>query len=390
MKISVKNFILGFSVIVLLNVLSGCSRTALLDYVSDRDTKAFHKMTDSIFAAFDSGDKDGLKNLFSVNARDENPGLENQIEAFFNAYKGPMEIEEIRYSTSGGGHISHGKRRIEFYNSYNIIIKAGGVRYYVRIEMVSQDDFDKNNEGIQTLNIATEEAHNSKYFVYYTSSVHGGDDKPGLYYQDSTEKRDDIQWIEGGPHGYKYYDRKLAADDLLAVVEKDDDFNNFVSVIGEPNCRTVASYYYYELENGFFAVCKVEDEIHDIRPRVEGRVARPDVIVSIYIADEENNLETVWMADDIVKVLDSYHYFFPVDRELSEDFFKSFVLRSNSFSRLNEEIGAPNVDETWYCYYKISDNRYVECHYSGDNIRGFSVVDSEYRLYTIWEETPTD
>lgn len=31
----------------------------------------------------------------------------------------------------------------------------------------------------------------------------------------------------------------------------------------------------------------------------------------------------------------------------------------------------------------ISDNRYVECHYLGDNIEKFSVVDSEDRLYTM-------
>jgi hypothetical protein len=388
MKISVKKFIVGFPVIMLLSALFSCSRADLLNYVSDRDTKAFHEMMDNIFAAFDNGDKEGLKSLFAVSARNENPDLDNQIELFFSVYKGPMEIDEIRYSTSGGERTEYGKRRTELYNSYDIIIKADEVRYYIKVEMISRDDFDKNNEGIQTLNVATEDAHNSEYFVYYWS---GENDKPGLYYQDSTEKRDDIRWIEGRPWSYTRYDRKLTASDLRAVVEKDDSFNNFVSVIGEPNCSwTVYAYYYYELENGFFAVCKVEDKIHDVRPRVDGRVARPDVIVSIYIADEENNLETVWMADDIVKVLGSYHYFLPVDRELSEEFFKSFALRSNSLSRLNEEIGAPNIHETWYSYYKITDGRYVECHYFGDNVDKISVVDSEDRLYTIWEDASTD
>ena len=86
------------------------------------------------------------------------------------------------------------------------------------------------------------------------------------------------------------------------------------------------------------------------------------------------------------KVLGSYHYFSPVERQLSEDIFESFALRSNSFKQLTNEIGLPNIDETWYCYYELSDNRFVECYYHGDNIERFSIVDSEDRLYTIWEK----
>jgi len=364
-------------------------RTRLLDSITSRDENAFKEMIHLVFEAIDENDKEGLKNLFAVNVINDNTNLDNQIETFFEVYHGPMEIEEIKYSASGSEYVEYGKRRTELRNSYDIIIVAGGVRYHIDMSMYSRDDFDKKNEGIHWLNIATEDAYNSKYFVYLGEQ----NSEPDFYYQDSTEKRDDIMWIEGRSWGYTPYDRTLTANDLRAVVEKNDNFQKFTAIIGEPNCSwTVHEHYYYELENGLFAVVKVD---HDLRPKdyysngkiVKLNLYRPNAIAAIYIADEESNLETIWMADDIVKVLGSYHYFSQIERRLSEDIFESFALRSNSFEQLTNEIGLPNIDETWHCYYKLSDNRFVECYYFGDNIERFSIVDSEERLYTIWEKS---
>lgn len=373
---------------ILFSTLVGCSRIELINRMESRDTKYFHEMMNKIFESFDDADSEKLINLFSVNARKANLDLDEQIHSFFEVFNGPTEIEEIDYSTSGGEHIEYGKRRTEMYNAYDIIIKAGGVRYYIAVELVSQDDFDPDNEGIQTLNIATEEAHESEYFVNYFSNEDRGGEKPGLYYQDSTEMRDDIRWIEGRAWQYTSYKRKLSIEDLTSIVEVNDDYINLKNVLGEPNCSwEIYAYYYYELENGLYAVCKVEDLFHTIRPRVDGRVARTDVVVAIYLADEKNKLETVWMADDIVQVVESYYSFLPVERELSEELFRTFAQHSNSLSELKEEFGLPNIDRSmgWRCYYELSNNRYIECYFLGDEIKRFSVVDSENTLYTIWE-----
>ncbi|WP_273324287.1 DUF5104 domain-containing protein [Vallitalea guaymasensis] len=380
-------------IILILSILTGCSRIELLNNLESRDTKYFHEIMDKIFETFDTDDTEGLKNLFSVNVRSDNPDLDEQITSFFEVYNGPTEIEEIRYSTSGGERIEYGKRRTELYNSYDIIIKAGDTRYYIAVELVSRDDFDPNNEGIQTLNIATQKAHDSEYFVYYYSNEDSGGDKPGLYYQDSTEMRDDIRWIEGRPWRYTEYDRKLTIEDLVSVASRDDDYSNLVSILGEPNCSwETFSYYYYELESDLFAVCKTESINDTIRPRVDGRVERPNVIVAIYIADEEENLETVWMADDIVQVRSGYYCYRPVERELTEEFFISFVSQSTSFSQLEDEIGLPSLEpkSAWYYYYEIEENRYIECYITGDNINEISVVDKETKLYTLWEAEETE
>lgn len=374
--------------ILLFGLLSGCSRADLLNYLDSRDTKYFKEMMANIIVTFDNESVEDLMNLFSINARKANPDLEGQIESFFSVYNGPTEIEEIRYSTSGGEHIDHGKRRTELINSYDIIIKADGKRYFLVIEMVSKDDFDVNYEGIQTLNVSTEEAHESEYFVNYYSGEDRGGDLPGFYYQDSTKMREDIRWIEGRPWRYTYYERELDVEDIVSIVDEDDDFYNLVAQIGEPNCLwDTFAYYYYEINDDQFAVCKIDDISHTIRTRVDGRVARPNVVVAIYIADAEENLETVWMADDIVQVAGNYYSFYPVDRDLSEDDFLEFMARSNSLSQLKDEFGTPNIDEPtiWRCFYLLSDKTYVECHFLGDDIKDLSIVDENNRLYTIWE-----
>lgn len=383
--ILIKSCILVFSCIITIGILSSCSRANMLDYTTSRDDKAFREMLDKVLAALDSKDKEGLKALFAVSSIKKNSNIDNQINTFFQEYKGPSKIEHIDLHIYNGESVEYGKRSTELSGGgKDIIITAGGVRYYVSMMMFSHDDFNKDNEGIHMLEFDTDNAFNSQYFAGYSEE----DDGPGLYFQNSAKKRDDIRWIQGRPWKYKYYDRKLSADELRAVAEKDDDFNNFITVIGEPNCSwTVYGYYYYELDNGLFAVCKLNNEV---RPRdSSGYAVKPNSIVAIYMADEKDDLETIWMADDIVKVCGEYRYFLPLKRELSEDFFKSFTTRSHSLSKLKEEIGSPNIDETWYCYYKLDDNRYVGCHYLGDDIEEFYVADSKDKLYTIWEAKST-
>ncbi len=385
--IVIKCFITVFILIMSFSILSGCSRLIRLDFETSRDDKAFQDMLNKVLAAIDSGDKEGLKDLFAVSTIETNPNLDNQIDNFFQVYKGPSKIEHIDLQLYVSESTEYGRRKTELSDGgEDIIITASGVRYYVSMMMYSKDDFNKDNEGIHILEFDTEEAQNSQYFAAYNEE----DDGPGLYYQDSVEQRDDIRWIEGRSWKYTHYDRKLTAEQLRAVADQNDDFDNFVSVIGKPNCSwTVYAYYYYELDNGLFAVCKVEDVINDVRPLdSSGYVNKPNSIVAIYISDEKDNLDTLWMAPDIHKVMGEYRYYRSVKRELSEDFFKEFVKRSHSLAQLEQEIGLPNIDEHlgYDCYYEIADNRYVDCHFTGNNIEEFSIVDSEDKLYTIWKE----
>ena len=384
-KISV---LIGFTLLLIfLMGLCGCtsygSRLAQLNYESNRDSKAFQETITAVFTAFDNYDKEGLKSLFAKNVLKENPDLDKQIEAFFNEYKGPMEIIEINYSTSGGEHIEYGKKRTELHNSYDIIIEASNVRYHIKMEMFSRDDFDKGNEGIQTLNVATDEAYNSKYFVFYFSDINRGGDKPGFYYQDSTDKRDDIMWIEGRSWRYTNYDRSLTADDIRSIVEKNNDLNHLISKIGEPNCSwDIYKFYYYELENGLFAVCQLDNTTWERA----WREIEKDAIVAVYIADEEENLETVWTSDTVVKLAGLYRHYEFYDRELTEEFFMSFVQRSNSLDELIEEVGPPNVDATWSAYFQISEDRFIACKYRGDDIQELILYDSGSRLHSIWQK----
>jgi len=356
------------------------SRTKVLDTMASREEKVFHELFDTLFTALDNNDKNGIKDLFSVVAINEIPDLDSKIEDFLNVYNGPMEVENIKYSAGySGGKTEYGKRQTRLHN-LNTIIIADGIRYHIGVVLYSEDDFNKDNEGIHILEFSTDEAYNSIYYANHISY----DAEPGFYYQYSAEIRDDIKFIEDRKWNYTHYDRVLTAEEIRAIVEKNNDYNKLIAVIGEPNCSWAEyKFYYYELANGLFAVIKLDDTTWEREYR---SIENPDAIVAIYIANETENIETIWTSDNFVKLTGLYRYYTSFDRELTEDFFKSFPSRSDSLDRLKDEIGSPNVDETWYAYFQLSDKRFVGCNYYGDSIEEIFVCDSEDRLYTIWEK----
>jgi len=124
------------------------SRTRLLDSMTSREEKSFREMFDALFTAMDNGDKDGIKDLFSTTAVNEIPDLDSRIEGFLNEYKGPMEIESIKYSADySEENVEYGKRQTRLHNS-NTVIVAGGIRYHIGVVLYSKDDINKDNEGI--------------------------------------------------------------------------------------------------------------------------------------------------------------------------------------------------------------------------------------------------
>ena len=356
------------------------SRTRLLDALTSREEKAFREVFDKLFAALDNGDKDGIRALFSIEAVNETPDLDGKIEEFLNAYNGPTEIENIKYSAGYGSEsVDYGKRQSRLHNA-DTIIKAGGIRYHIGVVLYAQDDFNKDNEGVHILEFSTDEARNSKYFASYIAYDAG----PGFYYQYSAEIRDDIKWIQDRYWTYVRHDRTLTAEQIRAVVEGNNNYSNLVAVIGEPNCSWKEyKYYYYELENGLFAVVQLDNTTWEREAR---KIENPDAIAAVYIADETDDIETVWISDNYVKLAGKYCHYVPLDRALTEEYFTSFALRSSSLEQLIDEIGPPNVDETWYAYFQLSGDRFVGCNYYGDDIEMMHVYDAKHRLYTIWEK----
>ncbi|MDR0491238.1 MAG: DUF5104 domain-containing protein [Oscillospiraceae bacterium] len=355
------------------------SRLAMLNAESNRDEKALSDALDILFAAMDGGDKEGIKSVFAKAVIKENPEIDDEIDAFLQAYNGPMEIKIKTLSGGGTGRNEYGKKQWTMNaGGRDLIVSAGGVRYYIYVKICTIDDFDKDNEGVQTLTIATKDAYGREDFMPY------GNRPPGFYYYDSPEKREDISWIEFDYYEYEHYDRALSADDLLVAAEKNDSWDAFVAAVGEANgsMSSLPDYqYYYELDNGLFAVCLLGGAVSSSTPP---DLIRSDCVVTIYIADDEKKLETIWMADDITMVHGYYFYYIPVDRELSEEFFKSFFARSKSVSKLEEEIGPPNIKHYGTYYYILSDGRFVECSSNGDDhIYSFGVSDSEERLYVL-------
>ena len=346
---------------------SSCSRTAMLDYIISRDDEQYREMVDKVFAALDSENKEELKKLFAESVIESDQDLDSQIDALFEYYKGPKESDEGVGATQTNEHNEHGKKEIELNGGFTV--QASGVKHNVYLSMQSRNDFDESQIGIHQLEFDTDEAINGEYFMYYTQD--------GIFIQTSSKKRDDAMKVESWMLDYTYVDRQFTAEEYVALVEKDNDFEHFTAVVGVANCSN--SYYdrnYYEIGNKLFLVCIVES----------GKIEY------VKLANEDEIFSTLWIAPDRIMIEGEYRQYTEIDREtvLNEDSFKTFFLKSNKIEDIKREIGLPNGDENniFYLYYRISDNRFVICDCNpGDGII-FScyIADSENKLYSIWEQ----
>lgn len=352
---------------LLLSVSSiSCSRSALLDFTTNRDEKQYREMVDKVFIALDSENKEELKKLFAESVIKTESDIDNQINALFEYYHGPKESDEGVGATQTNEHVEYGKEKIELNGWFTV--QASGVKHNVYLSMQSVNDFDKSEVGIHKLEFDSEEAKNGKYFMCYTQD--------GVHIQTSSEKRSDVAKVDSWMLDYTFIDRDLTSDDYINLVKKDNDYENFTESVGVANCsNSVYGRYYYELGSKLFLVCVVES----------GKIE------FIKLANEDEIFSTLWIADDRIMIEGEYRQYTMIDRKtaIDEDFFKSFFLRSNKLKELIEEIGLPNGDDNnvFYAYYKISDNRFVvcECHADGKTIVSSYVADSDHKLYTIWE-----
>lgn len=362
-----KHFLAILNLLLITVFLTSCSRTALLDFTTSRDDKQYREMVDKVFIALDNENKEDLKKLFAKSVILNDPDIDSQINALFEYYKGPKESDEEVGSLQTNESNEYGKMQIELNSSFTV--QASNIKHNVYLSMQSVNDFDENEVGIHKLEFATDEAVDSKYFMWHTQE--------GVHIQTSSQKRSDVTKAESWMLDYTYVDRHLTMDDYVALVKKDNDFEHFTAAVGVANCSNI--YYdrnYYELGDKLFLVCIVEF----------GKIE------FVKLANEDEIFSTLWIAPDRIMIEGEYRRYMPIDRKtpLNEDFFKAFFLRSNNLKELIKEIGQPNgeKDNVFYNYYELSDNRFVVCEgrTDGETIIDAYVADSDKKLYSIWEQ----
>ena len=83
--------------------------------------------------------------------------------------------------------------------------------------------------------------------------------------------------------------------------------------------------------------------------------------------------------------------YYPVDRELSVQYFRNFIKRSTDYKELQTEIGKPNEellkDEfVFEITQGVDEKTYVTCETCGDEIIRIKLVNEEEVLETIYEK----
>lgn len=84
--------------------------------------------------------------------------------------------------------------------------------------------------------------------------------------------------------------------------------------------------------------------------------------------------------------------YYPVDRELSVQYFRNFIKRSTDYKELQAEIGKPNGELTedeifvFEITQGVDEKTYVTCETCGDEIIRIKLVNEEEVLETIYEK----
>jgi hypothetical protein len=267
---------------LLVPVMTGCSRALQLSFETLYEDNRYRKAVDGVFEALDSNDRKALKKLFAKNVIDQNPALDNEIEALFEFYVGPKQSDEGVDLQHSSKHADHGKVEIEIDNDFEVATANG--KYYVSMFLQPRNDFDKGEEGIHLLEFATENAHESYYFMWRRAEEY----EPGIYIQSSDKKRDDVIMIDGRMHKYCSIDRNLTEDIIRDLLDADNNFTSFIERIGEANASWPNfDHYYYSLENNLVAVVNIE--------------RYGDMVKYVTVADEDDELYTLWLADGLTE-----------------------------------------------------------------------------------------
>lgn len=209
--------------------------------------------------------------------------IDEEIENLFAFYPGPTQRCERDGVGPESGSSDHGKRIRRGSDWFAVV--CDGANYYCDFSMVFQNDMDRNEEGVWSIDLVSEKVICAEDFKFSTKpGLHAESDAPGAY---------QTRRIKHYPEVFVPIERELDREEIRAFLEKETDFGVFQDTFGESNAETIRNAAYaYELpdEEGEkrYLILYVTDE---------GKIRL------VYIVNETDikPLETLWEAkkDDV-------------------------------------------------------------------------------------------
>lgn len=319
------------------------SRTKLLDKITYSEDTLCEEMLNKIFNAIESKDKEKIKDMFLVDENDKE--IDDQIDLFLTHYSGLYDNIYDVGSDSSSSSYDQEKGESHTINDY-FTLEIDGEEFYGLMTILSNGGYVIENTKLVVFELATKEAYDSKYYRSHSTQL----DESGIFYQNSPELREGLIMVSDRMFKDLNVDRELTKDDILSMVSTNSGYDEFTKEIGPPDAMWENfDYYYFELITGLYAVIHINK----------------DIIEYIYIANEDDKIETLWINENYIEVWGDYFEYLYVDRQLTAEQFLEYADENQNIKDLYEEFGPPSAEESFYMYYELDDGKFLMCHTSG-------------------------
>ena len=256
------------------------------EYVSPRG-QACLDAAEALLAALEAGDEDAIVGLFSPEVRAGSDDLDERARELVESCSGhveyldthsvtrPMESEKV----DDGGH------RIELSTDFSFALD--GKNYWCFMTLVSESDFDEDEEGVSTIIVWSENAYSA---MLYDARETDWPEGPGLHLRLSYPLEWETRLVNDDPLRYEAGDVISGTGEAAAFLDEGEKtIGDFEERFGRPCCVSWMGdgVVYYELaDNGG-------------EPRyLEVSATAPDEpIYSAYAVGERGVVEKVWDED---------------------------------------------------------------------------------------------
>ena len=256
------------------------------EYVSAR-AQACLDAAEGLLDALETGDRDAIVELFSLEVRAGSDDLEAQADKLVESCSGHVDYLDTHSVTrpQESEKVDDGKRRVEL--STNFSFALDGKNYWCFMTLVKESDFNEAEVGVSTIIVWSEDAYSA---MLYDARGEGRPDTPGLHPELAYPLQWETRLVNDDPLRYEAGDVIPDVDDVAAFLDEGEKtIDDFEERFGQPCCVSWLGdgYVYYELA----------DDGEGPRYLEVNATASDEPIYSVYVVGERDVVEKVWDAD---------------------------------------------------------------------------------------------